>query len=136
MTYESHIQQDSNAILKATGAETGSTNTAGIDIGPIGLCEIVVNCTAGWATDTLSISIQQSDDDGSVDHYAHPENLIAYLPATTGSAAGMTTADAFGGVGFIWRQPCYITKRYVRCASTHGSTVSKTFQVTINRVGA
>ena len=133
----SMIQPDANQYLKASAAETADTNGTALDIGPLGLVDIAIVCTAGWATGTLALKFQQSDDDGSVDHYAHGENEVASMPATTGSAAGNTTADAFGGVGMVRHIPAYITKKYLRYASTHeqaSGAVSKTYQILVTSI--
>ena len=134
----STFQPDSALVLKTLAAETADTNGTALAVGPGGLCEVVIYCTAGWATQTLSIAIQQSSDDGSTDHYAHKENLIGYLPVTTGATVGNTTADAFGGPGFYVRIPIYWTKKYLRYVSTHEASsgaVSKTYGVFVNPIG-
>jgi hypothetical protein len=139
MANTSTFQVDTLLVLKALAAETADTDGTALDVGPLGACKAVIYSTAGWATGTLSISIQQSDDLGSTDHYAHKENLIGYLPATTGAAAGRTTADAFGGVGFYVEIPLNITKRYVRIVSTHEASsgaVSKTYGAFIDLLPA
>jgi hypothetical protein len=135
----STFQVDSELVLKALAAETADTNGTAISNGPHGHCKAVIYCTAGWATQTLAIKFQQSDDDGSADHYAHKENEVGSLPVTTGSAAGNVTADAFGGVGFWVEIPLNVTKKYLRYTSTHEAStgaVSKTYGIFIDRLPA
>jgi hypothetical protein len=130
-------QKDSSLVLKVLAAETADADGTALAVGPMGLCNVRIYCTAGWATQTLGIKFQQSDDLGSADHYAHPENQVGSLPVTTGSAAGNTTADAFGGVGFFIDIPIYWTKKYLRYTSTHEAStgaVSKTYGIFVTPV--
>lgn len=118
------IQEDDGLLIKASGALTADTNGTAIDVGPLGVCKVVVMCSAGFATGTLQIAIQQSTDNDSSDKFSTTANQIAVSPVITGSS---TRAGSV-----IWEQELRNTSRYIRYTSTNETAtgaVSKTFEI-------
>jgi hypothetical protein len=120
---ESKIQPDSNLYLKASGAETADTAQTALAVGPFLNGKVSVVCTAGFATGTLLLFIEQSDTLGGT----FTDDQLAESPVIAGASANA------GKV--IWETPIYATKLYVRVRSTHESStgaVSKTYQVILD----
>ena len=122
---QSTIQPDSNLYLKTSGAETADTAQTGIDCGPFLNGKVSVVCTAGFATGTLKLKIQQCDILGGT--YTADADELAESPELDGASANA------GAI--VWQAPIRATKRYVRVSSTHeqaSGAVSKTYQVILD----
>lgn len=112
------LQKDDELSLAASAARTSTLTGTGKAIGPTGLVEAVVVVTSVTSTPTITLHVQESSDDGSVDTYAD-----------------VAVSVAITAVG-VYRVPFIATDKYVRAYVVHGDTDPITYEVFVQPKGA